>query len=236
LVFEEFVAQSEAATTVAQLKGCFERTIANEGFENFYAGKVSERSLTETRWAEFPKGHFETYVAEEWNRVDPILACATTATRPFFWDDVASRSEFTPAQTALLDECKRVGVHSLILVPFPDQNGGCDIVSVSKRHPEPPDRMRMAVLQAVCAQAWRRYADLVGDRLGNDYDRVTLTDRELEILKWVKDGKSNSEISEIMHLSIKTIEYHVGNLLRKLGATNRTTAVVIAIKLRLLVL
>jgi DNA-binding CsgD family transcriptional regulator len=76
----------------------------------------------------------------------------------------------------------------------------------------------------------------VGDRLGNDYDRVTLTDRELEILKWVKDGKSNSEISEIMHLSIKTIEYHVGNLLRKLGATNRTTAVVIAIKLRLLVL
>jgi DNA-binding NarL/FixJ family response regulator len=39
-----------------------------------------------------------------------------------------------------------------------------------------------------------------------------------------------------MNLSIKTIEYHVGNILKKLGATNRTTAVVIALKHRLLAL
>ena len=37
-----------------------------------------------------------------------------------------------------------------------------------------------------------------------------------------------------MGLSVKTIEYHVGNILKKLGAANRTTAVVIAIRRRLL--
>ena len=63
---------------------------------------------------------------------------------------------------------------------------------------------------------------------------VTLTDREREILKWIKYGKSNTEISEITALSIKTIEYHVGKILKKLGASNRTTAVVIAIKHKLL--
>jgi DNA-binding CsgD family transcriptional regulator len=236
LVFEDFVEQSEAAATVSQLKACFEHAIADEGFENHFVGKLADHRVMEIRWVEFPKGHFETYIAEEWDRVDPILACTAAATRPFCWDDVASRREFSPLQNVLLDECKRVGVHSLIIVPFPDPNGGCDVVGVSKRYLGAPDRARIAVLQAVCAQTWCRYADLAGDRPDNGHDQIALTHRELEILKWVKDGKSNSEISEIMNLSVKTIEYHVGNLLKKLGATNRTTAVVIAIKHRLLAL
>jgi DNA-binding NarL/FixJ family response regulator len=37
-----------------------------------------------------------------------------------------------------------------------------------------------------------------------------------------------------MSLAIKTIEYHVSNILKKLGAANRTAAVVIAIKNKLL--
>ena len=185
---------------------------------------------------EFPEGHFETYLAEEWDKVDPILAYTAMATRPFCWDDVASRMQFSRDQTALLDECKRVGVHSIIVAPFPNPNGGCDIVGVSRRHPDQPDRARIAILQAICAQTWCRYADLAGGAVGNGHREMALTDRELEILKWVKDGKSNSEISEIMGLSVKTIEYHVGNILKKLGAANRTTAVVIAIKHRLLAL
>jgi DNA-binding NarL/FixJ family response regulator len=52
--------------------------------------------------------------------------------------------------------------------------------------------------------------------------------------QWIKHGKSNTEISEITVLSIKTIEYHVGNILKKLGASNRTAAVIIAIKNNLL--
>jgi DNA-binding NarL/FixJ family response regulator len=63
-----------------------------------------------------------------------------------------------------------------------------------------------------------------------------LTSKELEILQWIKHGKNNPEISEIMNVSVKTIEYHVGNIFRKLGASNRTAAVVIAIKDKLLTL
>jgi DNA-binding CsgD family transcriptional regulator len=236
LLFEEFVEQTEAATTVSQLKSYFERVMTEEGFENHFIGRIVGRKVAEIDWVEFPEGHFEAYVAEQWDQVDPILSFTATATRPFCWDDVASRMEFSEPQIALLDECKRVGVHSIIVAPFPNPNGGCDIVGVSRRHAEAPDRARIAVLQAVCAQTWGRYADLAGDRPGNGRDQIALTHRELEILKWVKDGKSNSEISEIMNLSVKTIEYHVGNILKKLGATNRTTAVVIAIKHRLLAL
>ena len=210
--------------------------MAQEGFENCFVGRIVGRKVAAIYWVEFPEGHFETYLAEEWDKVDPILSFTAAATRPFYWDDVASRMQFSRDQTALLDECRRVGVHSIIVAPFPNPNGGCDIVGVSRRHPDRPDRARIAILQAICAQTWCRYADLGGGGADEGHREIALTDRELEILKWVKDGKSNSEISEIIGLSVKTIEYHVGNVLKKLGAANRTTAVVIAVKHRLLAL
>lgn len=231
--FEEFVEQSETAASACQLKTCFESVMADEGFDNYVMCRIVAGKLAEIDWAEFPAGHLENYVAERWDRVDPVLAFTSTAARPFYWDDVASGMQFSRAQTALLDECRRVGLHSMIIVPFSNPMSGCDLIGVSRRHPDPPDRARIAILQAICAQAGWRYADLTGDTPTGEHSEITLTDRELEILKWVKDGKSNWEMSEIMSLSVKTIEYHVGNILKKLGAANRTTAVVIAIKHRL---
>ena len=62
-------------------------------------------------------------------------------------------------------------------------------------------------------QTWSRYCDLDGGAARQRAHReMSLTDREVEILKWLKDGKSNSEISQITSLSMKTIEYHVGNV------------------------
>ena len=77
---------------------------------------------------------------------------------------------------------------------------------------------------------------MVGSSLAYDPEMAALTAKELEILKWIKHGKSNGEISEIVAVSVKTIEYHVANIFRKLGASNRTAAVVIAIQNKLLAL
>ena len=57
-----------------------------------------------------------------------------------------------------------------------------------------------------------------------------LTRKELECLRWCKEGKTNWEIGEILEISEKTAEFHLGNVMRKLGASNRITAVVKGIK------
>jgi DNA-binding CsgD family transcriptional regulator len=54
---------------------------------------------------------------------------------------------------------------------------------------------------------------------------AALSMREREILKWVREGKTNREISEILGLSFKTVKNHVENILSKLGVTNRAEAV-----------
>ena|ERR1700737_2238924 len=57
-----------------------------------------------------------------------------------------------------------------------------------------------------------------------------LTSQETECLRWCKEGKTNWEIGEILRISEKTVEFHLGNAMRKLGARNRITAVIRGIK------
>lgn len=61
-----------------------------------------------------------------------------------------------------------------------------------------------------------------------------LTDRELEIMHWVREGKSNQEIGTILSISQLTVKNHVQNILKKLKVQNRAQAVSQAISMRLL--
>ncbi len=62
-----------------------------------------------------------------------------------------------------------------------------------------------------------------------------LSPKELEVLGLMASGCSNKEISEALHKSEGTIKNHVSNLLSKLGARDRTRAVLTAIEKGILV-
>lgn len=64
----------------------------------------------------------------------------------------------------------------------------------------------------------------------SDREKSKLSKREMDVLLLIKDGLRNPEIAENLGLSTKTIENHVRSILQKLGAKNRTEAVVIALK------
>ena len=61
-----------------------------------------------------------------------------------------------------------------------------------------------------------------------------LSDREVEVLRLVAAGRSNREIAEELVVVLDTVKKHVGHILDKLGAANRTQAVARARELRLL--
>ena len=50
---------------------------------------------------------------------------------------------------------------------------------------------------------------------------VTLTDREVEVLRYVSRGLSKKEIAGILNLSVRTIDTHVRNVMDKLGIHDR---------------
>jgi DNA-binding CsgD family transcriptional regulator len=59
--------------------------------------------------------------------------------------------------------------------------------------------------------------------------RTPLSRREKEVVRWLADGKNTWEISVILGISERTIKFHVGVILQKLNAVNRSHAVAIAI-------
>ena len=64
-------------------------------------------------------------------------------------------------------------------------------------------------------------------RLEQFYREYALTTREREVLSLVIGGQSNIEISSALFVSESTVKFHVGNILKKSGCTNRTTLTIL---------
>ena len=61
---------------------------------------------------------------------------------------------------------------------------------------------------------------------------VSLTAREREVLALLARGASNRSIAATLVVSERTVEYHVANVLTKIGAANRTEAATWALRTR----
>jgi len=60
--------------------------------------------------------------------------------------------------------------------------------------------------------------------------RAELSDREIEVLKLIANGKDNSMIAAELHISPKTVKNHMPNILMKLQIDNRIQAAVYAVR------
>jgi len=60
--------------------------------------------------------------------------------------------------------------------------------------------------------------------------KLTVTDREAEVLLWVARGKSNRDIAEILDLSPRTVNKHLEQIYAKLGVENRASAAALAVR------
>ena len=60
--------------------------------------------------------------------------------------------------------------------------------------------------------------------------RAELSDREIEVLKLIANGKDNAQIAADLHISPKTVKNHISNILMKLQIENRIQAAVYAVR------
>lgn len=70
----------------------------------------------------------------------------------------------------------------------------------------------------------------IGAKLAERMTSPELSERELEVLQLMATGKSNLEISTTLLISEGTVKFHVRNILSKLGVSDRTQAMVVALR------
>ena len=74
----------------------------------------------------------------------------------------------------------------------------------------------------------------VAARLAEHLGEEDLTTRELEVLRLIRDGHRNKQIADQLCIAETTVNFHIKNLVDKLGANDRTHAVTIAVRRGLL--
>jgi len=92
-----------------------------------------------------------------------------------------------------------------------------------------PKKELLEVIRSVHAGN-RRVPLEVAARLAEHLGEQDLTVRELEVLQLIRDGFRNKQIADNLAIAETTVNFHIKNLVEKLGANDRTHAVTIAVR------
>jgi len=92
----------------------------------------------------------------------------------------------------------------------------------------PLDTLLEAIHWVSTGRHW--VAPVVGAKLAVRMVGAELTLRELDVVQQLAQGKSNQEIAAVLTMSQGTVKFHVNHVLQKLGAADRTQAVLTALK------
>jgi LuxR family transcriptional regulator, quorum-sensing system regulator SolR len=230
LRFEDYIECSHRASTMGELTRLYSEAIAATGYEHCVLTSLRGKRVEHAAWFELPAASASSYVERRWERIDCSFAGSVHACRPFVWTD----EEAAPFDGAFPALGAMLAPESGIAFPFHAPGQRLDLMSIKRCDGGRADLANARLLQAVSFHAWTRYLDLSQDRLMLDATGEALTARELEILDWCKKGKTRPEIARILSISPKTVEFHLSNVMDKLGASNQLAAVVIALQRGLL--
>jgi len=76
----------------------------------------------------------------------------------------------------------------------------------------------------------KRIPTEIATHLAEHLSDEALTDREIEVLKHIAGGNRNRDIAERLFISEETVKVHIKHIMEKLGASDRTQAVAIAVR------
>ena len=170
------------------------------------------------------------YQQNRYDAVDPIVSSALSSSTPIIWS-----SDLYPTKGSFWEEAQSHGV-SYGCSQSIDSGGASGILSFS-RSSEQISYSEMLTIQshlvAITHYAHTKFCQFVApSRFPEMFAR--LTTREKDVLRWCADGKTSHEISIILRISERTVNFHLNNIFEKLNVTNKTAACVKAVNYRLI--
>lgn len=167
---------------------------------------------------------------------DPVFNHMASNAMPIVWNGL----DYERAGVGeIWEESSQIGIRSGIAVTVECAQGIALSVGLSRDSnetlPSGPATQLMAhvLLFATCLKS--RVSDLVVPQLRPRYaDLPELTGREIDVLKWTREGKTAWELGQILGITYSTANFHLQNAQRKLASTDKHRAVLKAMELHLL--
>lgn len=179
----------------------------------------------------YPVDWQRQYQAKNYLAVDPTVQLAMRSLLPILWTD----DLFDPAHD-LWEEARSFGLRFGWAQSVRDFNGVVSMITVARSYDAITEaelntkRFKMAWLTQIAHLGMSEYLTPIMMPEGG----VKLSNREIEVLRWTADGKTSSEISCILNIAERTVNFHINNIVVKLNASNKTSAAIKAAMLGLL--
>jgi LuxR family quorum-sensing system transcriptional regulator SolR len=204
------------------------------GFEYCAYGVRPPLPLTRQRivmFNNYPPAWQQRYARENYLAIDPTVLHALRSPLPVVWSD-----QLFSGEPPFWEEARLHGLRYGWAQPCRDAAGTLGMFTVARSQEALGDQelqeksFRLSWLTQMAHIAMTR----ILTRKMVPEANVRLSAREISVIRWTADGKTTAEISEIMGLSVRTVTFHIGNVVRKLNASNKTAAAVRAAVLGLL--
>jgi LuxR family quorum sensing-dependent transcriptional regulator len=222
------VAAAQRATTVPELNAVLDLSLGRMGFSNFLgarATKAPDGMAVEILFGAKHQAWEAHYQGHGYARHDAVLREMLVTGEPLFWSDLPTRGPVAADGQKVLEEAKSFGLQEGFATPIFNLDGSISTILLMGENIESqnPDVRAAAHLLSL-------YYGSIGARLHRSVRRNSvprhLTPRQLECLKWVREGKSSTDIGDILGLSGYTVDEHLAAACARLGVRSRVQAVV----------
>lgn len=171
----------------------------------------------------FPEDWVKRYRDQELYKIDPIPKYAIQRSESFWWSELDGYHGLTADEQRYMDILREQDLGDGIAIPLFGPNGRNGYAGIGfGKNPPTVTSLKIMQLQNAAQLAHQRYCTLLREKRKED---ISLSARELEILTWVVQGKSNGVIADILGISSYTVDTYVRRIFGKLGVSNRVTAV-----------
>jgi len=222
-----FDADDRASLFAAITSGC-----ATLGFDRFVLSchKADAFQLTlDATMTNLSPDFLRDYDHFHWADVDAIAARVLSGEQAFAWDSSTPRST-DASKKSFIDFLHSCGVSSGVTIPILHEGGTVSMLSLISSADRAFDERTVLFLK-ILANTTVAKAEMLGLCPAVSKDQAisahALTEIQVEILKWIAEGKSNLDISTIASLNERSVRYHVSEILKKLGVATRMQAAAI---------
>jgi len=177
----------------------------------------------------YPDGWQERCLEMGYERIAPIIKESRMGAGPIRWSDVYRDASTTEYERRIFDDAATFGLRSGISVPLRGPKGSCAIMSFARHCEREFPNRTITYLQLAATHFYLRVANVANLNVVQEIPALSL--REKECVFWVARGKSSWDIGVIMRISENTVNFHIKNVMRKLGTSSRTVAAIKAISL-----
>jgi LuxR family quorum sensing-dependent transcriptional regulator len=224
----KFVEAMDRASQATVVQQSFQELIEQLGFAHVICARLPPGQLIDPRNAlmcTWPQEFTEAYETRGYAEHDPILREIARIRHAVEWPQAFEKRRLTSEEKVVLEDADRLGLRFGLAIPITEASGNAGFVSISGPNPCSDAKARSA-LTLVSIYVYHRLRALAAGR----ETKQRLSRREIEVLHWIAEGKSDWQIGRILSISAKTVNYHTENLKRKFGVATRMQAVVSAIK------